>query len=67
VRDEPGIGTFVVILTTERAAAGQAYMLARADIAALRASKEIIAERTRAIFHLRPSMPPPVHRHAPEL
>jgi hypothetical protein len=61
VRDEPGIGAFVVELRLDQAAGPGLRMLGPQEIADLRAGRKIVADRARAIFVLRTAMPPPVH------
>jgi hypothetical protein len=60
VRDEPGIGAFVVELPPPEPGP-EVGVLGADHLARLRASKRIIGDRARAIFMLRTSMPPPQH------
>jgi hypothetical protein len=60
VRDEPGIGAFVVELPPP-ATWPASDVLGADHIARLRATKRIIRDRADAIFMLRTSMPPPQH------
>lgn len=60
VRDEPGIGAFVVELRLDPAAGPGLRMLAPSEIARLRAGRRIVADRARAVFELRTTMPPPL-------
>jgi len=62
VRDEPGIGAFVVDLPLDPAAGLGPRALTAGEIGRLRASRAIVADRARAILVLRSAMPPPVHR-----
>jgi hypothetical protein len=57
VRDEPGIGAFVVTLQLDQAPGLRE--LGQAEIDRLRATRKIVGERARAILELRPTMPPP--------
>lgn len=50
VRDEHGIGAFLVELGAPDGALAASHMLSQADIGRLRATKAIVAERARAIF-----------------
>ena len=59
MRDEPGIGAFVVALHLEPAAGAALRPLRAAEIARLRDTKAIVRERARAVFVLRTAMPPP--------
>ncbi|GAB3404227.1 hypothetical protein GCM10027318_13910 [Massilia agilis] len=59
MRDEPGIGAFVVQLRLDRVA--QPRALSAAEIARLREGRRIVAERARALFVLRTALPPPMH------
>jgi hypothetical protein len=58
VRDEPGIGAFVVELAPPESWP-EPGVLGADHIGRLRASKRIIRDRARAIFTLRTTMPPP--------
>jgi hypothetical protein len=60
VRDEPGIGAFVVELRPPETWP-EPGMLGADHIERLRATKRIIRDRARAIFMLRTSMPRPQH------
>jgi hypothetical protein len=60
VRDEPGIGAFVVALRPAAGAGEGLRALSPPEIARLRAGRRIVAERARAIFELRTAMPPPL-------
>lgn len=60
MRDEPGIGAFVVQLRLDRTA--EVRLLSAAEIERLRAGRRIVAERARAIFVLRTAMPPPARQ-----
>jgi hypothetical protein len=64
VRNEPGIGAFVVELQLE-APSPELGDLGPREIARLRATKRIVGERARAIFVLRTTMPPPDMHGAP--
>lgn len=61
MRDEPGIGAFVVTLLPEPPVEGHLRVLGDAELARLRATRRIVAERVRAILARRTEMPPPVH------
>lgn len=63
VRDEPGIGAFVVTLTLDQGSGRALRPLREAELARLRATRQIVADRADAVFELRPTMPPPeMHR-----
>jgi hypothetical protein len=64
VRDEPGIGAFVVELRLDAGAGSGLRALTAAEIERLRASRRIVADRARAILELRTTMAPPVHQSA---
>ena len=59
MRDEPGIGAFVVALHLEPAGGASLRPLRAAEIARLRDTKAIVRDRAHAVFVLRTSMPPP--------
>ena len=61
VRDEPGIGAFVVELPLDPASGAGMRDLSPPELARLRAGRQIVADRARAIFEVRTAMPPPVH------
>jgi hypothetical protein len=65
VRDEPGIGAFVVALRLDADRGGGLRMLDEAEIAHLRATRKVIGDRARAVFELRTTMPPPETHVAP--
>jgi hypothetical protein len=65
VRDEPGIGAFVVALELDPDARPGPRLLESGEIEHLRASKKIVADRANAIFELATSMPPPQVDAAP--
>jgi hypothetical protein len=65
VRDEPGIGAFVVTLPLEPPMEGVIRALSRAEIDRLRATRLIVADRAASILIRRPDMPPPVHEAVP--
>jgi hypothetical protein len=60
VRDEPGIGAFVVELRLDPARGAGLRDLGPGEIDRLRATRKIVADRARAIFEVRTAMPPPV-------
>jgi hypothetical protein len=62
VRDEPGVGAFVVALRLDQVGGPVQRCLSAAEIERLRATRAIVADRARALFVLRSAMPPPVHR-----
>jgi hypothetical protein len=59
VRDEPGIGAFVVELRPEPAAPPCPHALDEGEVARLRATKKIVADRAGAILEVSVTMPPP--------
>jgi hypothetical protein len=59
VRDEPGIGAFVVELRPGPAAPTRPHLLDAGELARLRATKKIVAERAEAILEVSVTMPPP--------
>jgi hypothetical protein len=61
VRDEPGIGAFVVELRLDPALGAGMRDLSPPELERLRAGRQIVADRARAIFEVRTAMPPPVH------
>src|SRR4051794_31621268 len=65
VRDEPGIGAFVVGLALDPDAPPGPRLLESDEIEHLRASKKIVADRANAIFELPTAMPPPQVQAAP--
>jgi hypothetical protein len=60
VRDEPGIGAFVVELRLDPGAGTGLRLLTAGEMGRLRASRGIVADRARAIFELRTTMAPPL-------
>jgi hypothetical protein len=58
VRDEPGIGAFLVELRPSPAAPGP-HLLDGGEAGRLRATKKIVAERAAAILEVSVTMPPP--------
>jgi hypothetical protein len=60
VRDEPGIGAFVVELRLDPAAPAGLRMLEPSEIDRLRAAKKIVADRADALFEVAVTMPRPV-------
>jgi hypothetical protein len=60
VRDEPGIGAFVVTLLLEPRVERRVQALSRAEIDRLRAARRIVSDRVSAIMVRRTEMPPPV-------
>jgi len=50
VRDEPGIGAFLVALGPPEGGAGEPRTLTEADIERLRETKKIVTARARAIL-----------------
>jgi hypothetical protein len=61
VRDEPGIGAFVVELRLDPGGGtARLRLLTAGELARLRASRVIVADRARAIFELRTTMAPPL-------
>lgn len=60
MRDEPGIGAFVVELRLDPLLAAGLRELSPGEITRLRATRKIVAERANAIFEVRTAMPPPV-------
>jgi hypothetical protein len=65
VRDEPGIGAFVVELRPDLAAPSPPRMLAPDELDRLRAARRIVAERADAILEVALAMPAPVMRASP--
>jgi hypothetical protein len=61
VRDEPGIGAFVVELRLDPALGTRLRELSPGELERLRATRRIVADRARAIFEVRTAMPPPLH------
>ncbi|MFL6672075.1 MAG: hypothetical protein ACJ8LG_02150 [Massilia sp.] len=59
MRDEPGIGGFLVELQLDPAAPPGLRALEPAEIDRLRAIKKIVCKRAADIFELRTAMPPP--------
>jgi hypothetical protein len=59
VRDEPGIGAFLVELQLDPAQPAGLRLLEPAELERLRATKRIVAQRADAILELRTAMPPP--------
>jgi hypothetical protein len=59
VRDEPGVGAFVVTLALEPADLPPLRLLRPGEIERLRATKKIVGERADALFELVSTMPPP--------
>lgn len=66
VRDEPGIGAFVVELRLDPAAPLGPRMLAAGEIEQLRATKKIVGDRAEAIFEVTIAMAPPVMHASPK-
>jgi hypothetical protein len=67
VRDEPGIGAFLVELQLDPAAPDGLRVLEPAELDRLRATKRIVAERADAVLELRTTMPPPeMHAEPPK-
>lgn len=63
VRDEPGIGAFVVTLSLDQGSGRALRPLREAEIARLRATRQIVSERAGLVLELRTTMPPPeIHR-----
>lgn len=60
MRDEPGIGAFVVELGLDPALGTRLRDLGPGEIERLRATRKIVADRARAIFEVRSAMPPPL-------
>jgi hypothetical protein len=58
VRDEPGIGAFVVELRAEQATGPCPHLFDASAIARLRATKKIVADRAEAILEASVTMPP---------
>ncbi len=65
MRDEPGIGAFVVTLLLDQGQGAGLRMLADAEVARLRATRKLVGDRARALFELRTTMPPPETHVAP--
>jgi hypothetical protein len=65
VRDEPGIGAFLVQLQLDPAAPPGLRGLEPAEIARLRATKAIVAERVAAILVRRTATAPPQMQAVP--
>jgi hypothetical protein len=65
VRDEPGIGAFVVELHLEPGAPGGPRVLGAADVERLRATKKIVADRAEAILAVSTTMPAPEMHASP--
>jgi hypothetical protein len=65
VRDEPGIGGFVVELHLDAQAPPGRHMLDAADIERLRDTKRIVADRAEAIIDVSLTMPPPEMHASP--
>jgi hypothetical protein len=65
VRDEPGIGAFVVELHLDPAAPQWPRMLAPDEVDRLRAAGKIVAGRADAILEVTLTMPPPQMRASP--
>jgi hypothetical protein len=59
VRDEPGIGAFLIELRPGPAAAPGPHLLDADEAGRLRATKKIVAERAAAILEASVTMPPP--------
>jgi hypothetical protein len=66
VRDEPGIGAFLVELRLDPAAPSGLRMLEPAEIERLRAAKKIVAYRADAIFEVAVTMPKPEMQRSPK-
>lgn len=64
MRDEPGIGAFVVTLGLDPAAGEGMRGLQPAELARLRATRRIVAERAHTVLELAFTMAPPVHQGA---
>lgn len=60
MRDEPGIGAFVVELRLDPALGTGLRDLSVGETDRLRATRKIVADRARAIFEVRTAMPPPL-------
>lgn len=65
MRDEPGIGAFVVTLRLDAGQGAGLRMLADTEVERLRATRAVVADRARAVFELRTTMPPPETHVAP--
>ena len=65
MRDEPGIGAFVVTLPLDEGQGDGLRPLADAEVARLRATRKLVSERARAVLELRTTMPPPEIHVAP--
>ena len=65
MRDEPGIGAFVVTLRLDEGQGAGLRMLADAEVERLRATSKVVGDRARAVFELRTTMPPPEIHVAP--
>jgi hypothetical protein len=66
VRDEPGIGAFLVELQLDPAAPPGLRALEPAEIDRLRAIKKIVCKRAAELFELRTAMPAPELQVSPE-
>jgi hypothetical protein len=67
VRDEPGIGAFLVELQFDRATSDGLRMLGPAELERLRAARRVVADRADAVLELRTTMPPPeMHAEPPK-
>lgn len=64
MRDEPGIGAFVVTLGLDPAAGEGMRALRPGEVERLRATRRIVAERAQAVLELAVTMAPPVHEGA---
>jgi hypothetical protein len=62
VRDQPGIGAFVVTLGLDPASGEGMRALDAAELERLRATRRIVADRVRNIMELAVTLAPPVHQ-----
>lgn len=65
MRDEPGIGAFVVTLGLDPAHGEGMRALDAAELQRLRTTRQIVAGRVRNIMELAVTMAPPVHQGVP--
>lgn len=61
MRDEPGVGAFVVTLGLDPAGGEGMRELLPAELERLRATRRIVADRARHVLELAVTMAPPVH------